>query len=375
MKRLPVVQWDSEKLFTSGDEYLAGLLAAVRRAQLSIEFESYIFERGVAADRLVKAFCEAAQRGVRVRMIIDGWGSYGFASQYWPALKAAGVKARFFRAIPSLFERLPGDPESFFYRLYLRLRQINRGNHRKFCLIDQEELWVGSFNVSDVHLREVSGDQAWKDLGVCVRGSELRYAHRAFHRTFRGWSALNWPARSPNLLLLNDSFLHNRRTRIEHVQRLKKARERIWLATPYFVPTGNIYRQLVKQARKGVDVRVIVPRKNDVWLVRWISMPLLKSLSKHGVKIFIFTPRFAHHKLFIADDWICLGSTNLNHRSFLHDLEMDVVITHPENKQKLIDSYLEDISLSQPFELSPWAHLPWWGRLLSSLFSLMKYWV
>lgn len=366
--------WDSETLFTSGDEYFAGLLASMDEARVSIELETYIFEKGLLADRLVEKLIAAARRGLRVRLIVDGWGSPAFADDYWPRLKKAGVRVRFFRVIPWILRRFPGDPESFRQRLLARLRSANRGLHRKFCLIDGQELWVGSFNVSDVHLRETLGDQAWKDMGVCVRGRELKYAKRAFQRAYRGWAALSWPARSPKLLLLNDSFLHKRRTRLEHVERMTKARERIWLSTPYFVPIGQIYRLLERRAKEGLDVRITVPSQSDVWMMKWISTPLLRGLAQKGVKVFVFAPRFSHQKVFIADDWVCIGSTNLNHRSFLHDLEMDVVISDSKNRRRVIEGYESDQKLSLPFDLSDWAQLPPWKRVLSSIFMLLKYW-
>lgn len=373
MQRLPE-SWDEEKLFTSGDEYFAGLLNAIEGATKSIELETYIFEKGIVADRLIERLLAAVKRGVRVRMIVDGWGSPGFAVDYWPKLKAGKVKVHFFRVIPWILKRFPGDPQSLPQRILARLRSANRGLHRKFCLVDGSELWVGSFNVSDVHLKESLGDQAWKDIGVCVKGRELKYALRAFQRAYRGWTALNWPAKSPRLLLLNDSFLHKRRTRLEHIQRLKRATQRIWISTPYFVPIGHVYRLLARKAASGVDVRIIVPRQNDVWLMKWVSRPLLKGLADKGVKVYVYEPRFSHQKVFIADNWVCIGSTNFNHRSFLHDLEMDVVITRHENRMLVVTDFQHDLNLSTPFDLSAWSRLPLWERVFSMVFNLLKYW-
>lgn len=370
----PALLWDEEVLFTQGDAYFAGLLRAIDQANHTIELETYIFEKGVLADRFAEKLKAAAARGVRVRLIVDGWGSPGFVHDYLKSLKGAGIKVRFFRVIPFLLKRLPGDPRNFWRRLVLRFRRVNRGNHRKFCLIDQNELWVGSFNVSDVHLMEIQGERAWKDVGVKVRGRELRYARRAFQRAYRGWRAINFPSRSPKLLLLNDSFIHKRRTRRAHIRQIKKARERIWIATPYFVPIGRIMRLLIRRAKQGIDVRVIVPKENDVWFMKWMSLPLLRLLSRKGVKVFIYSPRFSHQKVFVADNWITVGSTNLNHRSFLHDLEMDVVITNEENKRRIVEGYVQDQSQSQAFDARLWSSLPRWKRVLSSIFLLAKYW-
>lgn len=366
--------WDQEILFSTGDEYFASLLEAIRHARHTIEIETYIYEKGVLGDRVTEKLIAAAKRGVRVRLIVDGWGSPGFYRDYFTSLKKAGVHVRFFRATPWIVERLPGDPGNPFYRLLMRFKKINSGNHRKFCLVDHTDLWVGSYNVSDVHLHEVQGDSAWKDVGVRVRGPEVRYAQRAFQRAFRGWTALNWPARSPRLLLLNDSIIHKRRARIEQISRMGRAKERIWLATPYFVPVGKLFRILGRQAKRGLDVRLIVPMKNDVWFMKWMSPPLMRSLTRKGVQVYLYTPIFSHQKLVIVDDWISVGSTNLNHRSFLHDLEMDVVITHENNQRKIVENYVKDLSLSRPFDSSEWASLPWWKRILSSVFLLAKYW-
>jgi cardiolipin synthase len=366
--------WDSETLYVSGDEYFDKLLKAIDQARFSLEIETYIFEKGILGDRFVEHLCQAADRGVKIRLIVDGWGSPNFYHDYYRTLRRKAVRVRFFRVIPWILKKFPGDPDNFFRRLLWRWKSVNRGNHRKFCLIDNHELWMGSFNISDVHLREVKGDQAWKDIGVCVRGTDLKYARRAFVRAFRGWRALNWPVRSPHLLLLNDSYLHKRHTRLEHLSRMREAKSRIWLATPYFLPVGAVFRLLRRAAASGLDVRLIIPDKNDVWIMKWMSLPLIKSLTKKGVKVFIYQPRFSHQKVFITDDWVCIGSTNLNHRSFLHDLEMDVVITRDENKIKIIESYLRDQEKSQSFDTSGWAHLPLWKRVFSSAFLLLKYW-
>jgi cardiolipin synthase len=367
-------RWDEETLFFSGDKYFAELLSSIQSATNSVELETYIFHSGKLADRLVAELITTARRGVRVRVMVDGVGSPQFVTDYWPRLKEGGVRIRFYRLIPWVLRRMPGDPQGFFKRMILRWRRMNRGNHRKFALIDRKVMYVGSFNVSDIHLQEVSGQKTWKDLGVRVAGKDLKYARRAFDRAFRGWTAFNLPARSPKLLLLNDSFLHKRRTRHQHLIHLRSARERIWLATPYFLPIGSVFRRLVRQARRGVDVRIMIPKENDVFFMNWISLPLIHKLAKKGVKVFVYQPRFAHQKLFIADDWMCLGSTNLNHRSFLHDLEMDVVISHPDNKTRLENNYLTDLKASEPLSRSDLSQLSLWQRVLASLFIVLKYW-
>src|SRR4051812_29894021 len=101
-KRRRPSRWDEEQLYLTGDAYFAALLSAIATAKTSVELETYIFEKGVIADRMVRQLILARQRGVRVRLIVDGWGSPGFIADYWPQLRKAGVRVRFFRVTPWL---------------------------------------------------------------------------------------------------------------------------------------------------------------------------------------------------------------------------------------------------------------------------------
>lgn len=366
--------WSKEKLYFNQDDYFRDLVANIDSARQSIEMETYIFERGVLAERMSAALIRAKHRGLRVRLLIDGVGSPNFVTDYDEQLRASGIEVQFYRIWPWIFRHLPGEPRGFWARVAYRFARLNKGNHRKMCLIDQKTLWVGSANISDVHLREVNGDKAWLDLGVCVEGDDVAIAKRAFDQAYRRGLAPRLKFRLPKLLTFNQTFFQKRRQRARQFQRLKNAKERIWIQTPYFVPLGRVMRRLRKKLKEGVDVRVLVPIQSDVWLIPWISFPYLHRLAMRGAKIYEFQPRFLHQKLYLVDDWICLGSTNLNHRSFLHDLEMDVVITHPENKRALEENFLQDVRNSRPFDDRVWSTFPIWKRLFYRLFAYFSYW-
>lgn len=350
--------WDSEKLYLTGDEYFADMLAGVSSSQKCIEVETYIYEPGVLADRMADALVEAANRGVRVRMIVDVWGSPDFHHKYGKRLSDAGIGIKLFRQGP----------------FWKGLRRINRGLHRKFTLIDDKTLWVGSFNVADVHLEEVYQHQAWKDVGARVEGPDVVYAKRSFDRTYSRWKKWRWPRRRSPIILINDSYLNQRHVRRYPIKLMRRAKCRIWISTPYFVPVGLILRTLVKRARSGIDVRIILPEQNDIWFMRWLSLPLLERLNKNGVKVFMYQPRFSHQKVLVVDDWMIIGSTNMNHRSFLHDLEMDILITHEENKKLLFNSLLIDQDRSLIFDTPTLFRLSWWQGWLSRVFSWLRYW-
>jgi cardiolipin synthase len=176
------------------------------------------------------------------------------------------------------------------------------------------------------------------------------------------------------LLLVSQGYFQSRKIRNFHINKLRDAKEKIWIQTPYFVPLSRIFRLLVKKVKEGADVRIIVPRENDVWLTQWMSYSYLFALVKAGVEVYEYTPRFAHEKVFIIDDWMCLGSSNLNHRSFIHDLEMDIVITHEDNKRDLLEDFLRCQRQSQEFSMDVYSSLSLRKRLFSQLLTVFSYW-
>jgi len=354
MNRAVDARWDSEVLFDDGDEFFSDMLAGMDRAQNTIDFETYIFEPGHLANRIVSAFQRALARGVAVRIMVDGIGSPTFWTAWGRTLGAAGAEVRLFRT-------------------WAPWRRINRGSHRKFCLVDGQTGWIGSFNVSDVHLASIFGDRAWVDCGARVTGSELQRI-KLVHGIARLPRSLSKTFRRSKLLIFNNSFLFGRPTDHKNLQRMRRAHNRIWIQTPYFVPIGPVYRTLRRRARRGVDVRLMVPRLTDVPIVKRMSYAFFARLLAVGVRIFEYKPKFAHQKILQIDDWACIGSSNMNHRSFLHDLELDVVITHPENKIMLKEKFLAEQSESVEITRESLARQGILARLWSYLLLLIRYW-
>jgi cardiolipin synthase A/B len=366
--------WSREQLYFVMDDYFRDLVESINGAQASIEMETYIFEKGVLGDRITKALSEAAKRGVKVRLLIDGIGSPNFVRDYEPRFEEAGVRVRYYRMVPWIFRHISGEPKHLVLKFFYRLARLNKGNHRKMVLVDMRDLWIGSANISDVHLIEVNGDRAWKDLGVSVTGPETRIAKRAFDIAFSRGLSLRLEIRLPKLLVINQTYFQKKRQRAEQRSRLRRSKERIWIQTPYFVPLTRVALRLIRKAKAGVDVRIIVPGKSDMWFIPWMSYSYLQLLAANGVKVYEYPGGFVHQKLYLIDDWICLGSTNLNHRSYLHDLEIDVVITHPDNKISLEKEFAKDQSVSNLLGTETWASLPLWKRAVSWFASRFSYW-
>jgi len=343
-------RWEEEKVYGNSDEFFIGLLSGIEQAERSVDLEMYIFELDHLGSKILASLAEAAARGVQVRVLVDGVGSPAWGKELLRELEAQKVNARIYRPYPWVKLGAKSIPQILnIRRLGILFRRYNRRNHRKACVIDGKQAWVGSMNVDEKLLRAYGGDEAWRETGVRVRGEAvqvLRFAFerawmmawagrpRSFHIAKSGLLDFDYFWKKNAWVRLNLSFYLRNLYYQDFLDRLHTAMKRIWITSAYFVPAGSILRALRIAARSGVDVRILVSNKTDVRISRWVTGVLLKGLLQAGVRVFEYEPRILHAKTLLIDDWATVGSSNMNHRSLIHDLEVDVVL---ENKQSLED--------------------------------------
>ncbi|MCB1827143.1 MAG: cardiolipin synthase B, partial [Coxiellaceae bacterium] len=348
------------------------------------ELETFIFDKDHLGDRIVDALEKTAARGVHVRILVDGAGSPLWTTNYAKRLEKAGAKTRVFHPFPwQLWNwsrsvvKLP-----WMIKLIYLLLKSNSRNHRKVCIIDDTHAYVGSVNISKCHLSKKEGGDDWRDTAVRLSGANLNPLIDAFNAawTHRGIKErlreLFLRMRHEQLIHLNHS---RHRRRILHkrlLRRINNCKHRIWITNAYFVPDTFLLRRLKEAAKKGVDVRILLPKKSDVLMMPWASSTFYYSLLKAGVRIFEYLPSMLHAKSLIIDGWASLGSTNLNHRSLLHDLEADVNLTQPQSKELLEKLFLEDLQLSHEVDLDTWHRIrPLRQRFLGRIVLYLKYWI
>lgn len=367
--------WEEEELFFDGDAYFDSILEAIKHAQKSIDFESYIFENDSLGKRVVDALKAAARRGVVVRLIVDGIGSPSFIRAFLDPLLDSGVQVRIFHPLP--WQITKGKIETFT-SLFERL---NKRNHRKVCIVDGKEAWIGSLNVSQSHLQSAVGHRAWRDTGVKLKGEALDELRSSFESL---WSVQNIP-RLPirterriarySLIRLNNTWVRRRILYKDLIKRIRTAKKKIWITNAYFVPDGSFLRALHAAARRGVDIRILVPRESDVFFFKYVVAAFYFGLLKSGVKVYEYLPSFLHAKSMIIDDWVVVGTSNLNHRSLLHDFEVDVVLKMPKSLEALEEQFLKDLDFSANIDLEAWRARPWFDKLLGSLILFFRYWL
>ncbi|HVV67577.1 MAG TPA: phospholipase D-like domain-containing protein [Gammaproteobacteria bacterium] len=373
----------SETVFLTGEAYFTALLTDIGLAKTSIDLETYIFDNDALGQRVADALAAAAKRGVRVRVLVDGAGSIGWGGTLANGLEAAGVEVRIFHPFPWHLWRWPRmitHLPRLFKSLYF-IFQINTRNHRKVCIIDNSTVFIGSANISLCHLSVAEGGKNWRDTVVKligVRIDDLRAAFLAawhhtaiqdrFHNIFRRVD-------TRAIIRLNNTR-HRRRVLYKDLLRhLSKCRKRVWITNAYFVPDNRLLKTLLDLAEGKIDVRILLPQKSDIFIMSWASSAFYERLLAAGVRIFEYFPGMLHAKSLILDDWFMVGSSNLNHRSLLHDLEVDVNVRSRQSRQMLMEQFIADLAHAKEIQLSNWYKRPWHQKLVGRLILYIKYWI
>lgn len=375
--------WKSEQIFFNGDDYFESLSQDINRATNFISIEMYIFNDDALGKKIATQLIMAKERGVKIQIIVDGIGSYSFFNRLYDFFIKKGIQIKIFNPLP--FYHPYFGKISFLKKMYVlgaRLWKINRRNHRKIITIDHHVMYTGSFNITAEHT-SLHSEHPWMDLGIRVDGDHVKFAvlnfkkvwnirdYFKFKRQNKQNLILNW-RQTP--LRLNQTIFMKRFFYKNFIQRVQKAQKRIWLMTPYFIPKRRLIRALGKAAQRGVDVRIIISQKTDVKFFKWLQYFYYDYLLKKGAKVYQYTDSVLHAKNYIIDDFMTIGSTNLNHRSFIHDLEVDMEIQETTNKDKIVEHFQKSSVTQKEITLDGLKQRPLLDRFLSRIFFLIKYW-
>lgn len=347
------------ELLLDGAVFFPRMLAAIAAAAQQVEVELYLIEDGQCSERLVDALCRAAARGVRVRGLFDAYGAAGLAAPARERLLAAGVELRWYNPL----------------RWRRGVRNFHR-DHRKLVLVDGRLAYVGGTGATDEFWLPSESRSPWHEVMVEIEGPlggdwqqlfehqwRARFAWRPRHQPL----ALSLPDCPPAGLGLGrvayaDAAQH-RDILLSLLRALRGARQRVWLATPYFLPTWKIRRALRRAAARGVEVRLLLAgRHTDHPPVRFAGQRYYPKLLKAGVRIFEYQPRFLHLKMVLVDDWVSVGSCNFDHWNLRFNLDANVEALDPGFTQAVAACFIEDFAVSREITLDDWQQRPWWRR-------------
>jgi cardiolipin synthase A/B len=335
------------RLLRGGDQLFPAMRAAIAGATHEVWLATYIFHHDEAAAAIARCLRDAARRGVRVRLVVDGFGSK--ASLGWLAaqLEGSGAALAVFRPIDRWWRWLqPGQ-----------LRRL----HQKLCVVDGEVAFVGGINLLDDRLDIHHGlsDAPRLDFAVELRGPAVEGVAQAVRRIWsRAWlghefsdgpqagspwrrlrqalrqwrdarrNTLEAPQPAVSAAFVQRDNLRRRRT-IEHayIDAIRAARERVDIVCPYFYPGQRIRRALRQAAARGVRVRLLLQGKLDYRLAGWAAEALYAELLAHRVEVYEYTPAFLHAKVAVVDSaWATVGSSNIDPLSLLLNLEANVLL-------------------------------------------------
>ncbi|RAS28663.1 MULTISPECIES: cardiolipin synthase ClsB [unclassified Pseudomonas] len=350
----PWVDGNRVELLINGEQYYPRVFAAMAQAKEEILLETFIIFDDKVGQQLRSVLIDAARRGVRVEVAVDGYGTADLPDGFVSGLTDAGVNFHAFDPQP----RLAGMRINLFRRL-----------HRKIVVVDGERAFIGGINYSADHLGDF-GPMAKQDYAVEVTGPVVAQVHAASRRLMA--PVLEPPSEtrpvtaatgsSTAVLVERDNRL--RRTDIEahYLLGLRSARKRVVVANAYFFPGYRLLRELRNAARRGVEVTLILQGQPDMRWVRALSRLLYNYLLRDGVRIHEYCQRPLHGKVALVDDeWATVGSSNLDPLSLSFNLEANLFIRDPAFNQHLYE-HLQSLAAEQckPVTLERMIRGYWW---------------
>ena len=349
--RRPLVAGNRIVALHNGEQAYPEMLSAIAVARRSIALSTYIFDTKHCGRQFVQALTEAADRGVEVRVLVDGLGEL----YSWPRVrhlfKGSSVKlARF----------LPFSP-------LRRGMHLNLRNHRKLLVVDGVIGFTGGINISQRHLLHGAKPDVWPrervvDLHFKVEGPVVGQMQEAFREdwhfvTGETFSGRNYPAEIPDSNCLSRGVSSGPNEEYEKlvwmvVGVLNCARKRVSIMTPYLIPDRAMVTALNGAALRGVKVEIILPQKNNLPYVHWASRGAFWELLEYGVNIYYQPPPFVHSKLLLMDDYYAqIGSANMDPRSQRLNFEFNLEVYDKALNATLRRHFDDIVQTARPISL------------------------
>ncbi len=357
---LPLMEGNAATLLVDGEATFAAILDAISGAEEYILVQFYIFREDETGKAFRDALVAKAREGVAVYILLDDVGSMGLSKEFIESMKSEGIRLNFIMDVVGKSNRF----------------QLNFRNHRKIVVVDGKRGFLGGLNVGDEYLGKDPKLTPWRDTHMEWRGPIVKALQVPFAEDWR-WATgelldqLDWEIRPEDtagemeaLCLATGPADPFETCAMGFLTLIDGARDRIWLATPYFVPDDKIVTALQLAAIRGVDVRVILPGLSDSKLVYLSSFSYLKELEDAGVRFYRYQKGFLHQKVMIVDDSLsAIGSANLDNRSFRLNFEVVGIVSDTAFNAEVSRMLEDDLANSKPTEAKALTDRSFWFRL------------
>ncbi|WP_459546769.1 phospholipase D-like domain-containing protein [Nocardia sp. X0981] len=342
----------------NGDEIFPAMLDAIHSARHTVDMMTFVYWQGDIAHRFAHALADRARAGLRVRLLLDGFGSRLIETELLDLMDRAGVQVAWFRK-----------------PLYLSPLKQNHRCHRKVLVVDEQVAFTGGVGIAQEWCGDARDEHEWRDTHVRLEGPAVDGVAAAF--------AQNWAECHEELFDERDRFTPHERhgDAIVQVVRgsasfgwqdmqtllrvvIESAEQRLRLATAYFAPDPYFIELLCAAANRGVQVEILVPGPHtDKRVCQLAGRRDYEALLACGVRVYEYQPTMMHAKVITVDGVAALvGSTNLNRRSLSHDEEIMLVVLQEEFTATLDAHFDDDLSVSEPIRLPRWQRRSLWHR-------------
>lgn len=339
--KCPVYNNTETTYFKIGEEKFEALLRELKKAEKFIFLEYFIIQEGKMFNSILEILEEKAKQGVDVRLIYDDVGCIvTLPHNYKNTLEAKGIKCRVFNPIKPFFTR-----------------RLNNRDHRKIVVIDGDVGFTGGINLADEYINEYEKHGYWKDAGIMLKGDAVwnltvmflsmwDYIDNKEEDYIKFKPSKNKYYNSKGYVQpFDDSPLINEPIgETVYLNLINKAKDYIYINTPYLIIDNEMATALKIAAKSGVDIKIVTPYIPDKKFVHAVTKSYYESFIKDGIEIYEFTPGFMHAKTFVVDDeYGVVGSINLDFRSLYLHYECGVWLYKTDSIKSMKDDYLETL--------------------------------
>jgi len=368
--RYPIRRGNCIDLLKDGESFYPRMLSAIDEAKHTVVMEQYLVNSGEVLNKFIEAFSQAVSREVNVVVLLDDFGSSGLSNYDRERIKSAGVHLIFYNPI----------------RLNSLLRNLFR-NHRKLLMVDGRVAYVGGAGLSDEFWipQQDFHNTPWRDVMLEIRGPIIadwldlfRHTIRLIHQQHINieWKTVNdycnLEDKDQRAQVLVASALGRQEISRAFIAQVRAAKQRVCLSTPYFVTTKKIGRALCEAASRGVDTRLLLPgpHSDHPWIT-YASQRFYPALLEAGVKIFEYQPGFSHSKIQLVDDWVSIGSCNLDRWNMHWNLDANQSVSSKAFSQIVADLLDADFQLCHHVTKDTWSRRPLGKRIKLASSSLL----
>lgn len=380
---VPLIAGNKVTLLFDGPATMKEMMAAAAAAKNSINLETYIFDQDEIGLQFADLLIEKQQQGVTVNLLYDSVGALGTPPEFFERMKQAGIHVLAFN---------PVNPAKRIGKW-----ELNNRDHRKLMVVDGVVAFTGGINISSTYANSSlfrskrpanidSKKVGWRDTHIKIEGPAVASLQFHFIDAWVGQDAGDLAEANyfPPLQPVGDKIVRvlatdpDRDSEIykSFILAIQEAKSTVNITSAYFVPDRQFVEALTAAAKRGVDVKLVLPGVSDHGLVMHAGRSFYEELLSNGVKIYQLQVAVLHAKTAVIDGtWSTVGSANIDRRSFLHNYELNVVVVDPAFGRDMESAFAEDLRDSKQVTLEQWRKRPWSDRIKEFAARLTEYWI